>query len=531
MSKPLDIMVNFNDSIEDFAGIEVIRDYINAQSIKLVMFDLFETIVFPKCLDEKSCKNDLNLKNKKILKPFLKLIRSLIVRIHGHELSKSSLGRWVWKIESKFFCHSTDHYYPRQLIVNLVKELSDSGTTVAVVSNTMISDLEVLRILQTCGLAKNQFFTSKSIGLLKSQGLYQQVLKQLGYDSNHSLIVGDDQKEDLQAGYEIGVKAFQVEKISKRLNPILNTKQIEELNGSELGRIYLGKFAEILSRQPLTTYGLASGFFYSGLLANTTAKDLLEISKNQGANNIIFLSREGYLVKSATDKHQEVIESQLTCTYLYASRVLLNSPSGIEFVKKQISEMNLNKNSLVFDVGWRGYFLKKISELISQKSTMVMIGIWPWIVGQKNFKTTIFRRGNPLKAWTFRKCPEIVEFLLAAPHETVQSQQIKPIAKDSWESAILIGADLSPTYTGKSKHEKSLMYKLFRSLLSRPSKPQAVLFGNIFHSANGEPSLRLTDVAINGRIFWLQGSKAIGNSSRLDRFKEVKRRFSVGLSR
>ena len=64
MSKPQDIMVNFNDSIEDLAAIEVIRDYVNAQSIKLVMFDLFETIVFPKCLDEKSCKNDLNLKNK-----------------------------------------------------------------------------------------------------------------------------------------------------------------------------------------------------------------------------------------------------------------------------------------------------------------------------------------------------------------------------------------------------------------------------------------------------------------------------------
>jgi hypothetical protein len=267
------------------------------------------------------------------------------------------------------------------------------------------------------------------------------------------------------------------------------------------------------------------------LLANTTAKDLLEISKNIGATNIIFLSREGYLVKAATKKHLEVIESTVTCNYLYASRDLLRSSSGLEFVKKQISEMNLNGHSLVFDVGWRGYFLGEISGLITQKPTMVMIGIWPWIVNQKNFKTTIFRRRNLLRAWTFRKCPEIVEFLLAAPHETVQSQHIKPIAKDSSESAILDGAALSPTFTKNSELEKFLTLKLFQSLLSRPSKPQAVLFGNIFHSANGEPSMRLIEAAKDGRIFWLQGSKASGNSSRLARFREVKRRFKAGLSR
>jgi FMN phosphatase YigB (HAD superfamily) len=524
-------MVSFNDSVEDLAVIEAIREYVKSHRIKLVMFDLFETIVFPKCLDEKSCKNELNPKNNNIFKPFFRVLRSLIVRIHGHELSKSRLGNWVWKLESKYFQHSTGHYFPRQLIVNLVKELSASSTTVAIVSNTMISDLEVLRILQSCGLAENQFFTSKSIGVLKSQGLYQQVLEQLGCNSDESLIVGDDRKEDLQPGSQIRVKAFLVEKISKRLNPVLNTKQIVQLNGSELGRIYLLKFAEILSHQPLTTYGMASGFFYSGLLANTTAKDLLEISKNNGASNIIFLSREGYLVKAATKKHLEGIESTLTCNYLYASRALIRSSSGLEFVKKQISEMNLNGHSLVFDVGWRGYFLGEISGLITQKPTMVMIGIWPWIVNQKNFKTTIFRRRNLLRAWTFRKCPEIVEFLLAAPHETVQSEHIKPIAKDSWESAILDGADLSPTYTKNSELEKFLTLKLFQSLLSRPSKPQAVLFNNIFHSANGEPSMRLTHVAKDGRIFWLQGSKAIGNSSRLARFREVKRRFKAGLSR
>jgi hypothetical protein len=395
----------------------------------------------------------------------------------------------------------------------------------------MLDEFTVTQILEKCNLNGYQLYTSKHMGILKSQGLYHRCLDSSGFKATNSLIIGDDKKQDLIVGKSLGIKTFKVPKVSERLEPILNKEQIGVLNSSDLGKTYLKDFVDMVTEKPSLNLGYASGFFYSGLLANTTAREIIDISQNNKVANFVFLSREGYLIKRATDKYLSILNLPISTYYLFASRSLMKSPKGEKYVLQQILNMNLLGRSIIFDVGWRGKFLGSISQMIKPAPLMIMIGIWPWRRKQAMFKTTYFRRRNPLKALTFRKCPEIIEFLLTAPHESVITSRINPISKFSWEQDIIDGAEKSPIYYGDPKKEKYLAFRLLSQLLSKPSLSQAQFFGNIRHSIEGETPSTITEITKDGKILWLAGSRICKKSNVWDRLKEIQRRIFEGFMR
>jgi predicted HAD superfamily phosphohydrolase YqeG len=522
-------MFRYQEVIEDSILVQEIRTFVFAEKIEHVIFDLFETLIFPICLDERICVSTGKSRLFKVLRSLIRILHSIILRISARELNASLIGRILWKIESKVLPHNSQHYVARRIFCSLLDEFSNAGISISIVSNTLLDPSKIMEILKTCGINGIQPLTSGDSGILKSQGLFRKCLEQTSFSSGNSIIIGDDAKEDLAVGESLAIKTFKVSRLYEKLDPILNKKQIELLNSSEVGLNYLRVFAKLINEDPCMDLGYAMGYFYSGLLANTTAREIVDISREAKITNLIFLSREGYLIKNAADKLVSFDDSKISTSYMFASRALLKSPNGKDFIRQQIKDMNLSSSSMIFDVGWRGKFLQSISSMIEPSPVMIMIGIWPWHAPPASIKTTYFGRNHPLNALRIRKSPEIVEFLLTAPHETMVTSEVRAISKTSWQSQIIDGAEKSPIHFVDPKIEKKLAYDLLTRLLSRPSCSQAQLFGEILHSIEGEAPKAIVDITSDGKILWIPGSKVLNKSNTWDRFSEIQRRIFSGL--
>jgi Haloacid dehalogenase-like hydrolase len=517
-------MSNFESPIEDLSLIEQIREYVLRENVTHVMCDVFETIVFPQFIFHK------NMRRIGLFSNLLRLAYSLVLKVTKAEINQSIVGRIVWRfwVLSGLNSPITD-FLPRRIYCELLKDLKSQGIEISLVTNTMLNKSQISEILIKCGLQDFKVYSSREFGVLKSQGLYELCLRNSNHSTASSIIIGDDQLQDIDVGINLGIKTFKVDSISIRLSPILNLRQANLLLGDERSQTLITQFSNLFSHNPTISYAYTAGFFYSGQLAIATARKLEVMVRRFSINDIVFLAREGFLVKQSFDDLVSLDTLQVRTHYLYASRALLLEANGGSFIEKQLKDMSLGKRALFFDVGWRGQFVQAIARFVHPAPRLAMIGIWPWKYRPPRLSVTYFDYLHPFRALMVRRCPEIVEFLLAAPHESVTKSQVIQKSDESTELLIIQGASNSALLDGTVGFQESIAFGLLKLLLSNPNKQQVSLFGDITHSANLEYPVSIVSVSPKGQIFWIKGSRIAGTSHFIDRFNEIKRRFTAVL--
>jgi FMN phosphatase YigB (HAD superfamily) len=456
---------------------------------------------------------------KRFIRFIERITRTLIIRFTNHDFANNFFGklilRFIWKDQLEDF---NNLVFRKDLLEKLIR-LQSLKIQIFIVSNTEIPNELIALKLRDSGLNHLQICTSKNYQMLKSQGLYQEILSKFHIHMDSVVVIGDDADEDLLSAEKLGILNFHIQSFKDLIKPILSAKQLQIISRKEQGLTLLSNLVSWMNDNSEIKSWEIVGFFYSALLSNFIAESLFERIKDTQDTEVIFLSREGYLPHYSFKSHYR---DSIVSHYLYVSRTLLYNEEGLKFIGSQLKfDKELLTSCAIFDIGWRGRSVSQVRELLSVPGNNFFLALWPWRKGPTNSTTLLVPRWNLRRALILRKCPEILEFILAAPHKTMSSTDVVSQATDSPEHAICKGFQDSWNHSTPSV-SRELIFKIFAELLSNPSREQALFFGGIKHSVNGEQERTLLG---KDPVLWLQGVRAAKSVNKHDILREYIRRF------
>jgi hypothetical protein len=200
----------------------------------------------------------------------------------------------------------------------------------------------------------------------------------------------------------------------------------------------------------------------------------------------------------------------------------LDTKEGKNFVKNQIEAFGFKQEKIaIFDIGWRGKSLSRVRELGQLNAVGFFLMIWPWARKPKNCSVLLGSRYNFYQVTLLRRCPEILEFILSSPHQSMQSSKVQMQMEHSPEFFMCKGFEKALQETSFIPTRRFISH-FFNLLLSKPTLDQATFFGSIHHSINGETARKITDPS---RILWLSGARVLGIIKYREIILEFSRRF------
>lgn len=168
------------------------------------------------------------------------------------------------------------------------------------------------------------FYVSCEQQLLKWTGaLYDQVLKDTGVALDRILHIGDNAYSDVHKPNEKGIAAYCYQKIADKFYDelpfakafLMGTVSVEK-------RLFAGSIALgwhlYKCAHPQWTYWNRMGFMFAGGLCYSYVMFIAAKVKEKGIKRLLFLSRDGYILKDIFD----ALYPEIRTDYVYASREL-----------------------------------------------------------------------------------------------------------------------------------------------------------------------------------------------------------------
>ena len=487
--------------------------------ISYIFCDLFDTLLIRPTVTYDAFIFSRQNFSKRLLRFFEKIVRAFLFRFSKHDITKNFVGRQIVRlVQNDQIDDFADLVFRRDLLEKLVR-LQSLKIQIFIVSNTEIADDLIALKLRGSGLNDPQICTSRNYHLLKSQGLYQDILREFQIPATSVVVIGDDLKEDLRSAEKSGIRNFHIQSVKNLIEQVISEKQVKILAGDEKGSVLLCNLVKWINDTEEIGLWEIVGFFYSAMLSNFIAKSIFETITPTQNKEVIFLSREGFLPHySFKSRYQDTFAAH----YLYVSRTLLRKAEGLEFIRSQLTfNGDSHRKYAIFDVGWRGRSVSQVRDLLSVSGNNFFLALWPWRKGPTDSIMLFVPRWNLRRILILRKCPEILEFILAAPHKTMASTKVVDQADDSAEAAICNGFFKSGKYSTPDL-SRDLIFEIFSELLANPTSKQAHFFGGVKHSVSGEAERSLLD---KDPILWLQGARAAKSVDNYDIFREYVRRL------
>lgn len=190
--------------------------------------------------------------------------------------------------------------------------IAKNDKKIIIISDMYLTDSFMSKLLDKNGfLGYNNLFVSCTYGFSKNNGkLYAEVKKQLGGQLSYAH-VGDNVHSDIIMAEKNGFTAFEYENINEKGNSY--RAEMSPITGSYWAGIVNAKFHCGLGKySPQYEYGYA----YAGILVVGYCNFIHELAKKQGADKILFFSRDGYIIKKIYNK----LYPQDKTEYAYWSR-------------------------------------------------------------------------------------------------------------------------------------------------------------------------------------------------------------------
>ena len=203
-----------------------------------------------------------------------------------------------------------------------------------IITSDMYLDKETVQaILQKNGITDwNTFYLSSEQAKKKDTGKLFELLKQdakkADIQPDKILHIGDNWIGDIKWAKQAGIKAVRFSPLYEKSYKLVELETTQEQQLSQIGKIW-SSFTTQATRLWKETYPAQSQDFYTrlgfeltGPLAAMMAMHTRALADEIGAQKIVFMARDGRIIKKAFDKlyKQEIAENRYTSDYLHLSR-------------------------------------------------------------------------------------------------------------------------------------------------------------------------------------------------------------------
>jgi len=235
---------------------------------------------------------------------------------------------------------------PRKEVVQLYLDTLAAGKKIALITDMFLPRSVIEKILhEHCIEGWNRLFLSNEVGVRKDTdgALYKQMLDHYGIKPGQLMMIGDNERSDLQIPADMGASFLHV------IRPVELARGLPRFSGLitdhegrgnideelTLGLVVRRNFDPVgfpgydpASLVPVTAYHL--GYSLVGPLLVSFAQWLLQNAKNDGVERLYFLSREGKLIREVYDKWVDSDVDVPVSEYLVVSR----RAAGVSAIEK-----------------------------------------------------------------------------------------------------------------------------------------------------------------------------------------------------
>lgn len=225
-----------------------------------------------------------------------------------------------YKRKELFFEGQVLRVHPKNYLI-YQKALKKHKKIIAV-SDSYFPTKFIQDVLQHNGISVDKVYVSGDYNKTKASGdLFEQVLKDFNIQSNQLLHIGDNKYSDVQIPREKGITSFHVKSYFDWFSQYDgNRKYVVFYNQNP--NLERSIIVSQIARHQLTngsSYWNSIGYFLAGPLAYGYTQKIIQETKNNDIDCLLFVARDGYILKNVynmLEKHP--IENH----YIYAPRIL-----------------------------------------------------------------------------------------------------------------------------------------------------------------------------------------------------------------
>ena len=380
------------------AGLENIKLAICDDNIKCVSFDMFDTLVqrpfiYPTDLFEFLNKYFLEIYDNQIGINFKK------IRVNCEEITRKRLSQFQDITIDEIYETIKNTYFIEDEILEKLKEKEKEleirfcskrktgyelytlalalGKKVIITSDMYLDKNTIVKILNKNGYDEiSKIYLSSEIRLTKSTGdLYNYVLKSENLEAEKIIHIGDNYFSDVQSANNYGIKAMY---LIRAYNLAMDNMYVNDLLGMFaknlpcwkdnanalrfLGiRCMIALFVNDYFDNPYVTFNLNTdfnsdpyliGYFALGMYMFGVTKWLLEDTKKEGYNNLVFMARDGFLPMETYKIMKRLYDNVPNEKYLYISRkslipVIIRSKLDFYKLSETINVLKNTPNEIV----------------------------------------------------------------------------------------------------------------------------------------------------------------------------------------
>lgn len=292
----------------------------------IISFDIFDTLILRPFKDPNDLFKILSIKYNIVNFSSIRIEAQRIARIkkkriYEHtEVTLEEIYEEVNKmtgidakqgVENEFnteleFCYANP--YMKEVFDELIRR----GKKVIIVSDMYISHDKIEKLLKNCGyIGYDKLFVSCDYNLTKIEGsLFKLINKE--YVNKRSIIhIGDNMISDIENAKKQGLNTHYYKKNIEIKNNIIDTDM-----SMTIGSIYKGIIANYLNNgknyDKLSNIHYKYGFVYSGILILGYVTWIHDYAIKNKLDKLLFLSRDGYILKNVYDKIYNDIPSEYT---------------------------------------------------------------------------------------------------------------------------------------------------------------------------------------------------------------------------
>jgi len=310
---------------------EDILQIINSDSIKVIGFDLFDTLLTRPLLDPESVKcivasqftkevGNLYLSNRALAEKKARIIKGVDVGIEDIAKQLIKLTGLSEKVINNLLDLEEqieqDIIHPRNETIKIYQEAIKTGKSVIIVSDTFLPINLIIDMLSKVGIFQwDCIFISSETGLRKDTGeIFKEIFNKYNIKPSQFIFIGDNERSDYQIPLDMGCNVVHllrpvelarglprssslVYKYENRnsIDEEITVGHVIEFNFSP---IHFNDFkpSNLFETQP---YNI--GYSIVGPLLVGFSNWLIERSQNDGIEKFFFLSREGKIMKEVYD--------------------------------------------------------------------------------------------------------------------------------------------------------------------------------------------------------------------------------------
>lgn len=320
---------------------------------QIIAFDIFDTLLTRPFLDADYVKHLLHEEHKKAGRQGFRDARVReegaarqakgrdvdIHEIYRHLAKTCRDGRDTWTPDREIELEILS-VRPRREAVALFEFAIRSGKKIVLASDMFLPRAVIEEMLKRCGVKGwDTLYLSSEIGLRKDSGkLYRHILQQEGIEPKQMVMIGDNERSDVQIPLDLGIRTVHLVKPQNIMRamprlaslipdagkaPVADQFLFGAIAAENYGAITYPDFSsdDMFGASPR-----AIGYGLLGPITVAFSQWLLDQAQESGIDRLYFLAREGKFLKTVFDRWQanscETIESK----YLLVSRRAVTVP-------------------------------------------------------------------------------------------------------------------------------------------------------------------------------------------------------------